>query len=304
MTKVLLIHGINNEDNSAKNILDTWVKALTAGVAAAGKSMPKDVSFKAAFYGETLAVETASWGDTQESTTTMGADSPDKDYADPELAALYREFQEKYNIPDSAVIDHLDDGDEVAAVNTMAKGIHKQWLKAIARALEAVLPTRGKYIAQVFLKQASAYLRKPGLKEKIDGMVYDQVFKGLAADEKVIVISHSLGTIVAYDILRMHRQDLSAKLLLTAGSPLGIEIVKKRLGPPLICLKNAPTWINASDPNDFVALKPELTAQNFGCEKIDNIAGLNNGEEDAHSIEKYLAQRRVGQAFIDAYLAP
>jgi len=302
MTKVLLIHGINNETNSAKNIEATWVKALEAGVTACGKAMPPGLTFKAAFYGDILFAETNSWGDAQDSTTTMGANSPDQDFADPDLAALYREFQEKYNITDETVIDHLDDGDTPAMVNAMAKGIHKQWLKAIARALEAVLPTRGKFIAQIFLKQASAYLRKPNLKEKIDNLVFDQVFSELAEGERFLVISHSLGTIVAYDLLRKKR-NLAAKLLVTAGSPLGIEIVKKRLGPPLICLRNADAWVNVSDPNDFVALKPELTAQNFGCGKINNIVGLNNGEEDAHSIEKYLAHKEVAQAFLDAVAA-
>jgi len=289
MTKVLLIHGINNQNNSKQNIEKTWSDALRSGANTAGLTIADDVQFVAAFYGNVLFEETETWNKNKPASSPMSVESPDEDYADDKVAALYLEFQQKYSISDEQVSQELDAGDNLQAQKRMAKGIHKKWLKAIARALEKVLPSKGRKVARAFLSQAAAYLHKPGLKEKIDDLVMTQIINGLPTDEKVVIISHSLGTIVAYDLMRRLRHQVKVKFLLTAGSPLGIDIVKRRLGPPLICLPNVDKWLNISDSEDFVALQTKLNGTTFGCDKIANIDQLDNGDEDAHDILKYLA---------------
>jgi hypothetical protein len=289
MTTVLLIHGINNQDNSQENIKKTWSDALRFGATSAGLAISDDVKFIAAFYGDVLFEETESWDKNKPASRPMSVESPDEDYANDKVAELYLEFKRKYGISDEQVSKELGEEENFQAHKRMAKGIHKSWLKAIARALENILPSKGKGIAKIFLGQAAAYLHKPGLKEKIDDLVMTQIIDGLPEDENIIIVSHSLGTIVAYDLMRRLRHQVKIKLLLTAGSPLGIEIVKNRLGPPLICLPNVDKWVNASDSEDFVALEPRLTSTTFGCGQIVNIDHLDNGDEDAHDILKYIA---------------
>ena len=298
MTKVLLIHGINNQNNSKENIEITWSDALRSGAVTAGLTIPDDVKFMAAFYGDVLFKETESWNKNKPASSSMSVESPDEDYADDEVVALYFEYQRKYGISDEQVSQELDAGDNLQAQRRMAKGIHKSWLKAIVRALEKVLPSKGKRVARAFINQAAAYLHKPALKEKIDDIVMTQIIDGLPKDEKVVIISHSLGTIVAYDLMRRLRHQVKVKLLLTAGSPLGIEIVKRRLGSPLICLPNVDKWVNVSDIEDFVALQTKLTSTTFGCDKINNIDRLDNGHEDAHDILKYLAHDVVAKEIV------
>jgi hypothetical protein len=298
MTTILLVHGINNQDNSKENIEETWSDALRHGAVAAGLAIPDDVKFIAAFYGDILFKETESWNKNKPASRPMSAESPDEDYANDDVAALYLEFQKKYNISDEQVSQELDEEDDLQNRKRMAKGIHKKWLKAIARALENVLPSKGKKVASIFIRQAAAYLHKPGLKEKIDDLVKEQILDGLSKDENVVIISHSLGTIVAYALLLRLRHQVHVKLLLTAGSPLGIEIVKRRLGPPLICLPNVDKWVNASDCEDFVAFKPRLTSATFGCDKITNIDQIDNGDEDAHDMLKYLGHSLVAKEIV------
>ncbi|MBD1995227.1 hypothetical protein H6G00_01105 [Leptolyngbya sp. FACHB-541] len=298
MTTVLLIHGINNQGNSKDNIEKTWSYALRSSAATAGLTIPDDVKFIAAFYGDVLFNETESWNKNKPTSSPMSVESPDEDYADDEVAALYLEFQQKYGIGDEQVSRELEAEDNLQAQKRMAKGIHKRWLKAIAKALETVLPSKGKRVAAAFISQAAAYLHKPGLKEKVDDLVMTQVIDGLPKDEKVVIISHSLGTIVAYDLMRRLRHQVKVGLLLTAGSPLGIEIVKRRLGTPLICLPNVDKWVNISDDEDFVAFQTKLTSTTFGCDKIVNIDQLDNGDEDAHDILKYLAHDIVAKEIV------
>ncbi len=298
MTTVLLIHGINNQNNSKENIEKTWSDALKSGADSLGLAIPDNVQFKAAFYGDILFEETESWKENKDESSPMSVDSPDEDYVDNEIAALYREFQKKYEISDEEVAKELDNEDDFR-VQRKADGIHKKWLKAIARALEKVLPSRSENkIVKAFLTQAAAYLHKPGLKEKIDDIVMTQTIDGLSADDKVVIISHSLGTIIAYDLLRRFRHKVKVKFLLTAGSPLGIEVVKRRLGEPLICLPNIEKWLNIADSEDFVALQTKLNGTTFGCDEIENIDNLDNGDEDAHSILKYLAHNAVAEEII------
>lgn len=295
MTTVLFIHGINNQTNSKANIEQTWRGALESASAASGLIIPKSVTWHAAFYGDVLYSETESWQTSKPATRPMSINSPDDDYANEDVAALYREFQRKYGLSDEQVSVELEAGEDLQAQQRMAKGIHKTWLKAIARALEKVLPSKGRRIAGAFLQQAAAYLHKPGLKEKIDDHVMTQILSDLPNDDKVVIISHSLGTVVAYDLLRRLRHQVMVRLLVTAGSPLGIEIVKNRLGTPLICLPNVETWINLADREDFVALQPTLTGKTFGCDSIVNLDQLDNGQEDAHDILKYLSHQQVVQ---------
>ncbi len=293
MTKILLIHGINNQGKSEEIIRSSWGDALRKGAVAAGMSIPDDVTFHAAFYGDLLHEETESWVKSGPAVTPMGPDALDSDYVDDRIAELYIEYQRGNGISDAQVALALDPGDEPLSAKRMAKGVHKKWLKAIARALESILPDRGKAVARQFLRQASAYLQKPGLKARIDAKVREQLFDSLRTDEEVVVIGHSLGSVIAYDLLRRLHSVVGCRLLLTCGSPLGVNVVKVGIGPPLRCLPNVKHWLNVSDEEDFVALHPELTVKSFGCDQVHNMADVDNGVEDAHDVLRYLAHPAV-----------
>ncbi len=295
MTNFIFIHGINNQNNSKENIEKTWSDALKKNSESSGVRMPDNMKFIAAYYGDVLNEETLSWRSNNTTSIPMSIDSPDEDFANEGVAELYLEFQKKYGFTDKQISDELNSEDNPTAKKRMAKGIHKRWLKAIARVLENILPAKGKKVVEQFLTQAAAYLHKPGLKEKIDDVVLEQIKEHLTVKDNVVIISHSLGTIIAYELLRRLRHEVQVDLLITAGSPLGIELVKRRLGPPLICLPNVKKWVNVSDKEDFVALKTILNGDNFGCDQINNNNQLDNGSEDAHDILKYLSHGFITQ---------
>jgi len=229
--KLIFVHGINNEDKNSDVIVKEWSDALFAACQRHQLVLPENVIITAAFYGDILEQKTKSWNETTDQTTTMSASDSISNTVSEDHGAFYQEFQKYLGISDTQLRQYLTESDQIAP---MAAGIHKKWLKAIARAVEDILPTKGKYIARLFLKQAAAYLHAPGVKSEIDRIVKEQVFDGVKAGEKTVVVAHSLGSIISYDLLRkMHGSDVNFDLLLTAGSPLGIEIVKKRLGPPL-----------------------------------------------------------------------
>lgn len=89
----------------------------------------------------------------------------------------------------------------------------------------------------------------------------------VARQDKVLLIGHSMGSVIAYDALWEldHLEGISecVDTFLTIGSPLGMNYVQKRLlgntdssTPTYPC--NMRTWVNVSARGDLVALDPVL----------------------------------------------
>ena len=117
-----------------------------------------------------------------------------------------------------------------------------------------------------------------------------------AGHERVVVASHSMGTIVAYDCLRncSHCQPIDG--LITLGSPLGVDEIQDNLIPgrdfahafPVEKLKGE--WINVFDPLDPVAALDPRLANDY---RRDGEAVVRDIEESnwgkwRHTISKYL----------------
>ncbi len=295
MKRLVFIHGINNELNSRDQIETMWANALSSSEKYAGENWLDGVEIRTAYFADLLAQETADWEKVNASGTRMSADAPDEDYADEDIAALYLEIQEALGITDDQIAAELDPEDKLPAATRMAAGVHKKWLKAIARTLEKVAPGGGRGLAKLFLEQAAAYLHKPQTFDKVNDTVRDQVLQGLGDGSRTVIVGHSLGSVISYVLLRQMR-NVEMPLLVTLGSPLGIGIVKKRIGPVYVRPPSIQRWVNGADREDFVALYPVLDDRSFGPAKVENFAELDNGHQDAHSVERYLQHSPVSGA--------
>ncbi len=82
--------------------------------------------------------------------------------------------------------------------------------------------------------------------------------------KKILLIAHSMGSIVAYDVLTRYAADVSVDTLVTIGSPLGLPIIKSKIAaehrsdslktPQNVVRK----WYNLSDLRDKIALNYRL----------------------------------------------
>ena len=81
----------------------------------------------------------------------------------------------------------------------------------------------------------------------------------------VIVVAHSQGSMIAYDVLRrLRRADITVPLLVTLGSPLGLAEVRHVLcrwarTQALPIPRCVDRWINVADRLDVVAADPRLS---------------------------------------------
>ena len=89
------------------------------------------------------------------------------------------------------------------------------------------------------------------------------------------------------------------QLWLTLGSPLGIHVVRNGFAKPRLRPANVARWVNAADPEDFVALRSALDAKDYGPD-VENISDVENGQANPHGIAGYLSDVRIAQAIADA----
>ncbi|MEU3887323.1 serine protease [Streptomyces sp. NPDC029041] len=133
-----------------------------------------------------------------------------------------------------------------------------------------------------FLRDVDLYLGDSAVRQA----VLDSVMETMPTSGELVLVTHSLGTVVGMDLLTRIPDSLDPVLLVTAGSPLGLDGVNERLltrgphQPPRV--RN---WVNVWCPTDAVAIGCPLEDERWG--KLDQLA-VPNGRERAHKMEEYL----------------
>jgi hypothetical protein len=289
------VHGINNQENSPAQIEAQWLAAIRKGWAKLGLAPKPMDDVITAYYAKDLAQATGP----KVHAVAMGDPAAAGQAADVAYEFL-KEYQEAAGISDEEI--EIVAARNGVAVEALGMGPpHEGWVIALAVGLEALLPTRGKYIAGIFLKQASVYLENKAVTQSIDAIVRKQIFP--QGDVKpAIVLSHSLGTVVTYRLLTDGPPNgFQAPLYVTMGSPLGIEIVKKRIRI-LAAFPKPPIgkWINAVCKDDFVTLNKTLGVEQLGYAGVANDRDVPSDIPDKHAIEPYLSAPGVAKAIHDA----
>lgn len=119
-----------------------------------------------------------------------------------------------------------------------------------------------------------------------------------------IVISHSMGTLIAYDCLKRVADCAVVDGLITIGSPLGLDEIQDKLQPEWTRAEGFPRakvtgdWLNFFDRLDPVCgFDPQLANdyREGGAEAVKDIVVQNDGAW-RHSISKYLRQGALSGA--------
>ena len=117
---------------------------------------------------------------------------------------------------------------------------------------------------EVYLRNGTGYLdatHRP-IREVILERLGQLLFK--YRRKKIMLIAHSMGSIVTYDLLTQPDNPFKIDTLMTMGSPLGQPTIMSKFASknPVVHKLNVPDnvdkWINLSDLKDFVALDPTL----------------------------------------------
>jgi hypothetical protein len=114
-------------------------------------------------------------------------------------------------------------------------------------------------------------------------------------DGPVVVIAHSLGSIIAYDVLREARPARDIPLFVTVGSPLGVTEIQDLVTTPLQVPGGVTAWRNVADGRDLVALDRTIRPEYAPAERTTDFLVVNDSENH-HGIRQYLSTAPVRDA--------
>jgi endonuclease G len=138
----------------------------------------------------------------------------------------------------------------------------------------------GKIVLTWFLKDLDEYLSKDAIRADVKARLTDKLSD---SGEDAVLLAHSMGSIVGYDLLA---DGVAGKLrvgaLLTFGSPLGMPTLHSRmdlLHPGTPFPDRLPTWVNVYNRKDFATTRrtlKELYGPTSDLEDVEAI-GQNPG---------------------------
>jgi hypothetical protein len=280
--RLLLIHGRAQEGKDPNTLLDVWIRSLQDGFSHAGLTWNSSLNLDFPFYGDKLAELSAQASlPTVEGIAERGLGQVN-DY-ELFLGQTLDQFRKQAGISDDQVAQHCLNDDGV-----QSRGLqNREWMQAIITALDDVFPSVSGAFIEGFLRDVFLYVSRPGVQRAVDKIIKEKI-----TPEPTVIVSHSLGTVVAYNLVQQMGNEMDIRGFVTVGSPLGIKAVNSYLG--LLSNPFAPSvWFNAYDERDVVALNP-LSGVFFPVRpEIPNYADVHNFTDNRHGIEGYLSDREV-----------
>lgn len=147
-----------------------------------------------------------------------------------------------------------------------------------------------RWLMKRFIKDSAAYFFDAAKREAIRERLRAQLDPALGP---YVIVAHSQGSVIAYDVLHEARSSgLEIALLVTLGSPLGLDEVQDHVGSPLRRPRGVAAWANFADAFDPVALDGTLGNETQPKRAADDVR-VSNAGLNRHEAVEYLAQPRV-----------
>ncbi|MER6789123.1 serine protease [Streptomyces sp. NPDC000658] len=290
---IVFLHGRSQQGKHPEALRREWTAGLNQGLTRAGMATvePADVWYP--YYGDRLAgllgAETALSGVAllDETGVPSAAETAERFAAEsPRNAQVYErlllEAAVAAGMPEDAAVQEesvgaLEGLDSVVGTFRRALG----WLAAGSDVDEWT-------IAMVF-RDVSRYLCDTGVRDA----VLDTVLDTMPDTQELVLVTHSLGTVVGVDLLGRLPDGIDRVVLVTLGSPLGLDAVNGRLlaGEPHRPQK-VNQWVNAWCPTDAVAIGCPLRDPRWGSLVQP---AVTNAQGRAHNIAEYLAHTDVAR---------
>ena len=293
---LVLVHGRAQEYKDGAQLKRDWLGALKKGLEKSGLGLPLPESrIHFPYYGQALY---DLWKEVPaDQVAQVAIKGPGDGNAQQQefMTAVLQEVQLARGVSDeqvraSAGIEHVPQG-----------VLQWEWVQGILAAIDTHVPGASGLSLALATNDVYQYLHN----ERLGTRIRDGVARALPRGEPAVVVSHSLGTVVAYDLLHREEADPAWRIpfFVTLGSPLAVQAIRVRLRPHRFPA-GADAWYNALDPNDVVALYP-LDGKHFELgDRIENKKDVVNHTPNQHGIVGYLddavVARRIHDALVQA----
>jgi hypothetical protein len=295
MKELVFIHGRSQQDKDSIALKAEWIEAFAQGLSHSGLKLPiAESAVRFPYYGDTLAGLVGGKPANEVAEVIVRGDNADEAERGFQLEVL-REIQKMQ--PD------LSD-EQVAAIageEVIKKGpLNWGWVRAILTGIDRHVPFGSSGSIALFTKDVYQYLKNPGIRDAIETGV-----RKAMSSTPCVVVSHSLGSVVAYNLLRREgaNNGWNVPLLVTVGCPLAVTAIHKWLAPNKHP-ECASHWFNAMDSRDIVALHPLNASHGWDISPaIENKTDVNNQTSNRHGISGYLGDAVIAKRIYDALVA-
>jgi hypothetical protein len=285
--RLVLVHGRSQQGLNPVELQWIWMETLRRGAAKINRTLPEGLDVAFPYYGDKLD-ELARQFDIPLTNDIQAKGSPvDEDFLKFQ-AAFAEAMRSGAGITDAQVQQEF-------GTNTTERGPQNwAWVQAIIRAIDRYAGGVSQSGIESLMRDVYLYTTRAGVRDEIDRIV------GPALNETpCVVIGHSLGSVVAYNVLRTDRRALKVQAYITVGSPLAVRAVRDQLRP-IGFPAPVKAWYNAFDPKDIVALYP-LDARNFPVNPaVENYGSVRNATDNRHGIIGYLDDADVAKHVLNA----
>jgi hypothetical protein len=277
--RLVFVHGRDQQGQDPRVLQSQWIAALQRG---AGRPLPQSVEVVLPYYGDLLdKLASASKVPLTTDVQARGDDQADLEFLEFE-AAIADQLRRNAGVS-------MDDVNAEYGANPKPRGPENwSWVQAIVRAVDKYGGGLSSRAIETFMRDVYLYTNREGVRNQIDSVVGSAI-----TQEPCVVVAHSLGSVVAYNILRTDRRTLQVPLLVTVGCPLAIRAIRDQLVPLNFPRPPIQIWNNAFDKRDVVALNP-LDDANFPVSPaITNYSDVRNHTDNRHGIDGYLDDSTV-----------
>jgi hypothetical protein len=296
MPHVTFIHGIANKPPQ-EQLLDLWIRSLAdaTGLDLGAEGVTSSMVYWAdVMYKDPLA-ETETESAESEAAAVQQEEAPEVsvDLANADEVAWTASLAAKLAVPIAA--------EAAAGPAAIAPSPVKETLERIP--LPWFVKER---LMKVLLRDVHHYLFNvkydPGrgttfqVQDEIRGRTIKALQEGAAKPGPHVVVSHSMGTVIAYDCLKRVAAAPRVDGLMTVGSPLGLDEIQDKLHPEWTPDNGFPFekvsggWVNVYDKLDPVAGFDPILGNDYRKDKNKAVDDLNEQNYGSwrHDITKYL----------------
>lgn len=284
--KLVFLHGRGTQDNDPAALRADWAGGLARGLAVGGLPPIDAADVWFPFYGNVLIDAMSATELAAGSAKVPGGALTTAEAMAPDGAAARGAYEDMLREAASAAGMPGTEPEEAGFVGGLIAALQRplSWLVNRSGLDDVVIATA--------FRDVAAYLERDGVRET----VLARLLAEIPDEGEIVLVSHSLGTVVAMDLLTRLPAGVQVPLLVTAGSPLGMDSVFKRLlvggpvRPPVVR-----TWVNAWAAPDAIAI---------GCPLGDTWSDVrdirtDNPKDRAHDVGEYLSDGRVATAIGD-----
>ncbi|WP_445116197.1 hypothetical protein [Acinetobacter sp. WZC-1] len=246
--KIIFIHGMNQQNHNAETLKNHWLNIFQSGINALQLDVcSNDLNIEVPFYGDLILKHQFN------NSFDLEAFLPKPLLRRHPAPAVQEPIAaQAATIP---VLPHFLKEKNL----TFTRRLYLSSQLAKDRALREFaivlnhFPRLHESLIHKFLIETYMYLANPDFMEE----VHQRILLSVGADEELMIIGHSLGSVIAYNLLHCRQPLFQVRRFITLGSPLAFRVIQSRLTQPVTRPETLQgDWYNFYSHDDFLTTFP------------------------------------------------